>query len=81
MPWISLVISIVATVFSISISIYSLWVAKRKLFTDEFASYRTDWIANIRKLISEFVTLYFDENRNINAISTTGLAGGLLSAL
>lgn len=47
---VSLIISFVALIASTSISINGLLISRKKLFVENFVSYRVEWITNIRIL-------------------------------
>lgn len=65
---VAICVSVMTLIITSIVSCYNLWISRRKIFVEEFAEYRINWINSVRNLTIEF--LVFAGDNNIEGMQT-----------
>lgn len=65
---VAMCVSVMTLIITSIVSCYNLWISRRKIFVEEFAEYRVNWINSVRNLTIEF--LVFAGDNDIEGMQT-----------
>ncbi len=67
---VQLFITLLISIFSVSISMYSLFISQRKTYIENVSKERMEWIKSMRSLLSEFAAEYYNPNKDQNKLNS-----------